>query len=263
MQRTTRLGTKLIAGVTAMMFAGTACTQSSTEGTTSEAREVTVEVWTQVADESGVRQLESVGSSKLGLDEITFDRAVIIGGLEKTTNLMKIPSGSTFVVPLNTGETATVLRTADGVELVSFTGPQQGTAELPRGAVKSVRLLADGFELFMKDSKSTTADTVIELQGLEKLGVERDHVVGALALQSLLMSLEDTEQLSPPVAIALIAAAVAWVWFATCGSFVTYCAYKCWAWPNQETQCAGLTVKSGNSGLDITLGGGYSCRCTW
>ena len=263
MQRTTRLGTKVIAGVTAMMFAATACSQQS--GTeTSEAREVTVEVWSHMDDESGLRQLQSIGSSKLSLDDIDFERAVIIDGAKATTNVMKIPAGSTFVVPLNNAETATVKRTADGVELVSFTGPQEGTKELPRGAVKAIKLLPDGFELFMKDSPdSTKADTVIKLQGLDELGADRDQVVGALALQSLLMSLEDTEQLSPPVAIALIAASVAYVWFASCGGLVSYCAYKCWAYPNMETQCAGLTVKGGNSGVSIRVGGGYSCRCTW
>jgi hypothetical protein len=63
--------------------------------------------------------------------------------------------------------------------------------------------------------------------------------------------------------IALVAGAVAAAWFTACGSLVAFCAYKCWAWPNMETQCAGLNVKAGDGGLDITLGGGYSCRCSW
>ena len=262
MQRMTSVTTKLIAGVTAMTFASVACTQQSTT-TPPEARELTVEVWSHVEDESGLRQLESIGSSKLALDDVELERTIILDGTEVRTNLAKITAGSTFDVPLNTGETATVRRTADGVELVSFTGPQEGTPELPRGAVKSIRLLADGFEMVLKDSPTPEATTVIKLHGLDNAGDKRDLVRDALALQSLLISLEDTEQLSPPVAIALIAAAVTAAWFTSCGALVTYCAWKCWAWPNMETQCAGLKVKSGDSGLDIELGGGYSCRCSW
>lgn len=251
-----RIATKLIAGLTLVAFTTIACTQQATE--TAEEKTITVAVSTQVEG-----KLESVGSSEMSLASLELERIVILDGVEQAANVMKIAAGKTFTVPLNTGERATVKRTSDGIELVSFTGPQEDIAEqLPRGAVTSIRMHAAKFELFLRDSKSTTADTVIEVGGLEA-GDQRELVVGALALQSLLISLEDTEQLNPVVAIALIAAAVTAVWFTTCGSFAAYCAYKCWAWPNQETQCAGLTVKSGNSGLDITLGGGYSCRCTW
>jgi hypothetical protein len=209
-------------------------------------------------------KLESIGSSDMSLATLELERVIILDGVESITNVVKIAAGKTFDVPLNTGETAKVLRTADGIELVSFTGPQEDIAEqLPRGAVKTIHLHADKFELFMKDSKNTSADTVIQLHGLDTVGNQRDLVVGALGLQALLISLEDTEQLGPGAVIALVAGAVAAAWFTSCGSLVAYCAYKCWAWPNMVTSCAGLNVKAGNGGLDITLGGGYSCSCSW
>ena len=254
MQRTTTLGTKLIAGVTLLAFGTIACTQ---QATTTETREVTVETWRAGDDQPP--QLWS--SSEVPLDQITFARKVIVDGVPSTVGLGKIPAGTTFDVPLNNGETATLRKTADRVELVSFTGPTTTEANAPRGTVKAVQIQDGGFALYYADSPNKTADILMKVPGIDKLGAtEREAILDGLALQTLLFSLEDVEQAGGVVAIAILVGLVSAAWLWICYDTAKSCADRCeYAW-GFESSCGGLTITWGDS-LGIELGGLYSCRC--
>ncbi|HTE56744.1 MAG TPA: hypothetical protein VK698_38085 [Kofleriaceae bacterium] len=260
MKRTYSLAAKLVAGLTAVAFTGMGCTAGQDPGGADPgARQVTVQVWTNLPDESGTRQMQDFGSSGFLLDDFaSWERALVVDGVE-TTDLATIRRGNQIVVPLDTGETATLVRRGDRLELDSFTGADDGASELPRGAVHAVRLLPAGFEVFLTGSTSDAPDTVVKLSGIEDLDAEQSALVAALALEAMLVSLEDGEQIAPAIAIAIIAAIVGAAWLALCGGLAWECAYRCSGWPGFQTQCAGVTVSVNPT--NVQVGGGYSCRC--
>lgn len=260
MKRTFSLKTKLVACTTAVAFAAMGCSAGQDAGSDDPgAREVTMEVLTNVADESGVRHLQSFGATQLTLDEFpSWTRAFVIDGGE-SYDLDRVRDGVEIVIPLNTGETATIRRDGDRLELVDFTGEDDGTAELPRGAVSSVRMLSSEIQVFLSGSTGAEPDTIVKLSGLDDLDQERTALVTALALNALLVSLEDGEQIAPAVAIAIIAAIVGAAWLALCGGLAWECAYRCSNYAGFQTQCAGVTVNINPTSVQV--GGGYSCRC--
>jgi len=260
MKREHSLASKMIAIMTATGVVGLGCSahESGADGDPGS-REVTMEVWTNLPDESGERKMLSMGTSTSTLDEmVSAERDFVIDGGE-SSDLGRVRSGSEIVVPLNTGDTATLVRKGDRLELVSFTGDDDGNGDLPRGAVEAVRLLDDGIEVFLSGSQGPDADTIVRLSGIEDLDAERSALVTSLALETILVSLEDTEQIAPAVAIAIIAAIVGGAWLAVCGGIAWYCAYECAGGNGFEVQCAGVTVTINPPGANV--GGGYSCRC--
>jgi hypothetical protein len=254
MQRTTTLGTKLIAGVTLLAFGAVACTQ---QAATTETREVTVETW-----RAGDGAPELWSSSTVPIDEIEFARKVIVDGTPSTVGLAAIPTNTTFDVPLNNGETATLKKIGDRVELVSFTGPRMTEASTPRGTVKAVELQEDGYALFYDGSSSTKPDILIEVPDLERLGAtERAQVVNALALQTLLISLEDVEQTPAHIVMAILVAVVGLAWLWTCYDTAQSCAERCEDYAGWESTCLDLLVVWNGDGLSVGGSGPYSCRC--
>jgi hypothetical protein len=261
MRKTYSVASKLVAMMTAAGVVGLGCTagQDQDRGGDPGAREVTMEVWTNLPDDSGTRTMTRMGANTSTLDELLKgERGFVVDGGE-SSDLARVRSGSEIVVPLNTGETATLVRKGDRLELASFTGDDDGAGDLPRGAVHAVRLLDDGFEVFLSGSQSTDPDTIVRLSGIEDLDAERSALVTSLALATMLVSLEDTEQIVPVVAIAIIAAIVGSAWLAICGGLAWYCADHCQNFNGFATECAGVTVTTTPPG--VTVGGGYSCRC--
>jgi len=261
MKKTYSIGSKLVAALTAAGVIGMGCTTADDPEATGDpgAREVTLDVWTNLPDDKGVRQRTQLGTTTTTLDELLdADRVFVADGAE-SSDLATLWTASEIVVPLNTGETATLVRKGDRLELASFTGEDDGTGDMPRGAVSAVRLLPDGIDVFLAGSDSAEADTTLRLSGLEDLDAERSELVASLSLDAMLVSLEDGEQIAPPVAIALIAAVVGSFWLAICGGLAWECATRCEYWTGFETQCAGITVTVNPT--TVTGGGGYSCRC--
>jgi hypothetical protein len=216
-------------------------------------------MWTNLPDESGVRTMTQLGSETAMLDElVSADRQLVVDGVE-STDLALLRSGSEIVVPLNTGETATLARKGDRLELVSFTGEDDGTGDVPRGAIEAVRMLDDGIEVFLSGSDASGPDTIVRVSGVEDLDPERQALVTSLALDTILVSLEDTEQIAATVAVALIAAALGVVWMGVCGALTWHCAIKCENSNGFAVGCAGLTVNA--NPFSVTVGGGYSCTC--
>lgn len=254
MQRTKTLETKLIAGLTLIAFASAACTMQAPTPTAS--RQVTVETW-----RAGDQEPELWSSSQLPLDEITYARRVVIDGVASTIGLGTLPTDITFSVPLNTGETAMLRSSASRIELVSFTGPTEGPAGQPRGTVKAVELREDGFALFYADSRSTSADVLIKLPELAGMSAsERDAVIGALAVHSILLSLEDVEQyVWIAMAILIASVTISWMWI--CYDVAKSCAERCEDHSGWESSCGGLTVSWNGDGMGFETGGLYSCRC--
>ncbi len=260
MNRKYSRGTKMVAGLTSIAFAAMGCAaQDGAPGVEAGEREVTMEVWTNLADESGTRKLQQLGTSSFALGEYAgWERPFTVDGGE-STDLSSVADGAEMVVPLNNGETATLVRRADRLELVSFTGEDDGSSELPRGAVSAVRMLPDGIEVFLAGSGSKEPDTIVRLSGIDDLDQERSALIESLTLSSLLVSLEDQEQIAAVVAIAIIVAVVGSAWMAVCGGLAWECAYRCEASNGFETQCASLTVKVNPT--EVQVGGGYGCRC--
>jgi hypothetical protein len=259
MKRTFSLKTKLVACTTTVAFAAMGCGAGQDSAEDPGAREVTMEVLTNVADDSGARQMQSFGTTTLTLDEFpSWTRSFVIDGGE-STDLGQVRDGAEIVIPLNTGETATVRREGDRFELVAFTGEDDGTAELPRGAVSAVRMLDSEIQVFLSGGAGDQPDTIVRLSGIDDLDQERAALVTALALNALLVSLEDGEQIVPAVAIAIIAAIVGAAWLALCGGLAWECAYRCQNYAGFQTQCAGVTVNINPTSVQV--GGGYSCRC--
>ncbi len=261
MKKTYSRASKLIVILTATGLIGLGCAaeQDPEAGGDPGSREVTLEVLSNLPDEGGVRKLVSLGSDTALMDDLMMlERPFVIDG-DETRDLTRVRTGSDIVVSLNTGESATLRRSGDRLELASFTGEDDGEGDMPRGAVEAVRMLDGGIELFLSGSEGSEADTIIRLSGIEDLDAERGALVTSLALDSILVSLEDTEQISPPVAIALIAAYMGQVWMTTCGSLTAFCDWKCWSYRSFDVGCAGLTVSA--DPFSITLGGGYSCTC--
>ena len=251
MQRTTTFGTKLIAGLTLFAFGTIACTQ---QATTTETREVTVETW-----RTGEQAPELWSSSTVPVDELTFARKVIVNGVTSTVGLADIPANTTFDVPLNNGETATLRKTADRVELVSFTGPRETEAKAPRGTVKAVQIQDDGYALYYDGSSSDKPDILIKVPDLG--ANERAGVVNALALQTLLISLEDVEQTPVHVVMAILVGVVALAWLWTCYDTAQSCAARCEDYAGWESTCLDLLVVWNGDGLSVGGSGPYSCRC--
>ena len=261
MRKTYSLTSKLIAMLTATGLVGLGCAGAGDpdQGGDPGAREVTMEVWTNLPDDSGRRTLTRMGTNTVTLNDLlTGERELVIDGAQ-SSDLARLRSGGEIVVPLNTGETATLVRTGDLLELVSFTGDDDGAGDLPRGAVEGVRMLDDGIEVFLSGQEGSDPDTIVRLSGIEDLDAERAVLVTSLALDTILVSLEDTEQIAPAVAIAIIAAIVGAAWLAICGGLAWHCASQCQHANGFETQCAGVTVTVNPPGA--TVGGGYACRC--
>ncbi|HKE19862.1 MAG TPA: hypothetical protein VKB80_33530 [Kofleriaceae bacterium] len=262
MKKTYSVASKLCAMLTAAGVIGLGCTaaqDSDRGGDDPGSRAVTMEVWTNLPDDSGVRTLTRMGTNTATLDDmLSRERSFVIDGGE-SSDLARVRSGAEIVVPLNTGETATLVRKGDRLELASFTGDDDGAGDLPRGAVQAVRLLDDGIEVFLSGSDGTDPDTIVHMSGIEDLDAERAALVTSLALDTILVSLEDSEQIAPAVAIAIIAAIVGSTWLFICGGLAWHCADQCQNANGFETQCAGLTVTVDPPGAQI--GGGYSCRC--
>lgn len=262
MKRTYSLTSKLIAALTAVGVAGLGCSTAEDDGAEAApgAREVTLEMWTNLPDDSGQRTLTRMGASTTTLDELmSSQRTFVVDGSE-TTDLARLRTGGEIVVPLNTGESATLVSEGDRLELAGFTGEDDGSSALPRGAVEAVRLLPDGIEVFLAGSDSDDADTIVRVSGLEDLDAERGALLISLALDTILVSLEDTEQIPPPVAIAIIVGIVGGVWLGICGSLAWYCADHCQYNNGFKVECAGISVSVDPPGA--TFGGGYSCTCT-
>jgi len=260
MQRTYSLTSKVIAALTAMGLAGLGCTSGDPEaaGDPSD-RQVTLDVWTNVPDESGERELMEMGTTDTTLGELmSSGRTLMVDGFE-TQDLSAVRAGDEIVVPLNTGDTATLTRKADRLELTSFTGEDDGTDELPRGAVGAVRLLPDGVDVFLSGSQGSDADTIMRVSGLEDLEAERSALVTSLALDALLVSLEDGEQIPPAVAIAIIGGLVGSFWLGICGWTAWDCAHQCENNAGFEVHCAGITVSVNPPGVHTS--GGFDCRC--
>ena len=261
MKKTYSRTSKIIALLTATGVIGLGC--ASEEGPSADtdpgSREVTLEVLSNMPDDAGVRKLTSLGSDVALVNELMMlERPFVIDG-EETSDLTRVRTGTEIVVELNTGETATLRRTDDRIDLVDFTGEDTGESDTPRGAIESVRLLDSGIEVFMAGSQGSDPDTIVRMSGIEDLDAERRALVTSLALDTILATLEDTEQLNPVAIIALVAAYLGSVWFASCGSLTSYCAWKCWAYRSFDVGCAGLTVSA--EPFNVTLGGGYSCTC--
>jgi hypothetical protein len=263
MKRTHSVGTKVVAMMTAVGLVGLGCAGHD-PGPDDDpgAREVTVDVFTNLPDESGTRRLQQMGSDSFRLDEVPdWQRALLVDG-EETYDLAGVRDGAEIVVPLNTGDTATIARRGDRLELVSFTGDDDGSGDLPRGAVSAVRLLPDQFEVFLSGSGSSEPDTIVKLSGIEDLTAESRALVLSLALDTLLVSLEDAEQGIPVlVAIAIIAAVVGSAWLAVCGGLAWECATRCQNASGFETTCANVKVTINPTSVQV--GSGYSCRCLW
>ncbi len=261
MRKTYSLASRFIAALTAAGVVGLGCTTTQDGGPEAEpgAREVTLEVWTNLPDDSGTRRLTRMGTSASTLDELmTAERTFVVDGGE-TTDLARLRTGSEIVVPLNTGETATLVSKGDRLELASFTGEDDGAGDLPRGAVEAVRFLPDGIEVFLSGSGGDEADTIVRVSGLEDLDAERGSLLTSLALDTILVSLEDTEQIYPAVAIAIIVGIVGGAWLAICGGLAWYCADHCQYYRDFAVTCSGITVNVDPPGA--TFGGGYSCSC--
>jgi hypothetical protein len=259
MNRTYSLAAKLVAASTALSFVAMGCTAGQDGEIDPGARSVTLEVFTNVPGEDGVRQMQPFGTTEFALDDFqTWERTFVIDGGE-STDLAALRTADRIEVPLNTGETATLVRRGDRLELDSFTGTDDGAGELPRGAVQAVRMAPGGIEIFLAGSSGPDPDTVVNLIGIDDLGAEKTALVSALALDALLVSLEDGEQIAPAIAIAIIAAIVGSAWLAVCGGLAIDCSYRCANNAGFETQCAGVTVSVNPT--SVTVGGGYSCRC--
>jgi hypothetical protein len=260
--RTYSLPTKVIAMLTAVGLVGLGCAgaEDADVGADPGSREVSLEVWTNLADDSGTRTKTSMGSTTATLDELqAAQRALVIDG-EESSDLARVRSGSEIVVPLNTGETATLKRDGDRLELVSFTGEDDGTGDLPRGAVSAVRLLDDGVDVFLTGSKGDAPDTSVRVSGIEDLDAERGALVTSLALRTILVSLEEEQQFFDPITMTLqIAAAVAVAWWAVCGATVWDCASECWTGSGIEVKCGGLRVSTNPWAIDFS--GEHGCRC--
>jgi hypothetical protein len=258
---------KLIAMLTAVGLVGLGCSGAGEAdpavdpGVDPGTREVTTEVWTNIADESGARKLISMGAHTQTLDEAQpAPRELVIDGAE-SSDLARVQSGSEIVVPLNTGETAILARNGDRLELVSFTGEDDGTGDLPRGAVEAVRMLDEGIEVFLTGSAGDEPDTIVRVSGIEDLDAERAGLVTSLALDTLLVSLEDTEQwFNPTSVIALVAGALGVIWLETCAALLGYCAYNCFGGNGIEVKCGGVKVNSNPFSVEANLE--YSCSCT-
>ena len=259
MKRTYSLAAKIVAASTALSFAGIGCTAGQDGELDPGARTVTLEVFTNVPGEDGARQMQPFGTTELALGDFqTWERSFVVDGGE-SSDLADLRTGTRIEVPLNTGETATLVRRGDRLELQSFTGADDGAGELPRGAVRAVRMTTAGIEIFLAGSSGPDPDTVVNLVGIDDLGAEKTALVGALALDALLVSLEDGEQIAPAIAIAIIAAIVGGAWLAVCGGLAIDCSYRCANNAGFQTQCAGVTVSVNPT--SVTVGGGYSCRC--
>jgi hypothetical protein len=261
MKKTYSMAAKFVATMTSVTFAGMACSTGPESPIDEDVgdRTVTLQLWFNAPNESGVREMTQLPSSSFSLAEFpAWERALVVDGAE-TFDAESVRQGSQIVVPLNTGETATLVRNGDRLELASFTGEDDGTSELPRGAVKAVRMLPDGIDIFLAGSDDNEADSVVRLSGIEDLEQEQRALVTALALQALVLSLEDGEQL-PPVAfiLAAIAAVVTIGWMTLCGATVADCVYRCQGRNGFSVNCAGLKV---SWPLSVEIGGGFSCRC--
>ena len=261
MKKTYSMASKLVAAVTAAGLVGLGCTASEDPelGGDPGQREVTLDVWSNLEDDTGAKELSKVGTTTATLDQLlSGERELIVDGVA-THDRDSLRSGSEIVVPLNTGDTATLVRDGDVIVLASFTGEDDGTSEMPRGAVRAVRLLSDGIEIYLSGSEGPAPDSVLRLAGVEDLDAERSALVNSLALDALLVSLEDGEQIAPSVAIAIIAAIVAAIWLATCGNLAWHCAYQCEGSNGFEVQCAFTTVSVNPT--FVRWGGGLGCRC--
>lgn len=261
--RTYSLKCKVIAALTAVGLVGLGCAGGAEDAAVEAdpgSREVTMEVWINVEDESGARTMTSMGSNAASLDEIQpGSRALVIDGTE-TSDLGRVRSGNEIVIPLNTGETATLQREEDRLTLVSFTGEDDGTSDLPRGAVEAVRMLDDGIEVYLSGSTGDEPDSIVRVSGLEDLDAERSVLITALALDHVLVSLEDAEQLIPAIAIGSILGRMGAVWAATCGSLLAYCAWHCVDWPGFAVECGAAKVTWEPLSVDFTFGFGCTCR---
>jgi hypothetical protein len=260
MKKTYSVGAKFVAVLTSVAFAGMACTAGTDSPLDDVAdRSVTVQLWINAPDESGAKQLTELPSSSFLLGEFpSWERALVVDG-EDTYDAESVRQGTEIVVPLNTGEMATLIREGDRLVLASFTGEDDGTSQLPRGAVSSVRMLPDGIEIFLDGSVDAEPDSIVRLSGIEDLEQEQRAIVTALAMQTLVVSLEDGEQLPPvPVILAAIAAVVAVGWMALCGVSVANCISRCQTRNGFEVKCGGLKV---SWPLSIEISGGFSCRC--
>jgi hypothetical protein len=258
--RTYSLPSKVIAMLTAVGLVGLGCTgaEDPDPGADPGSREVSLEVSTNVEDENGARSMARMGTDTATLDELQKPRTLVIDGAE-SSDLARVRSASEIVVPLNTGETATLARHEDRLELVSFTGEDDGAGDLPRGAVEAVRMLDEGIEVFLTGSTGDEPDTIVRVSGIEDLDAERSALVTSLALDTILVSLEDTEQIPPPVAIAMIAAALGAFYMAICGALMWECANKCEYWTGWETDCGDFHVKTTPFSIDVNMDAG--CRC--
>lgn len=261
MRKTYSVGAKLVAALTSATFAGMACSTAPDSPLDDVGdRSVTMRVWLNAPNDSGAREMTELPSSSFLLAEFpSWERALIVDSVE-TYDIESAREGAEIVVPLNTGETATLVRTGDRLELASFTGEDDGTSELPRGAVKSVRMLDDGIEVFLDGSGSPDPDAIIRVSGIEDLEREQSVLVTALALQTLVVSLEDGEQVLPHIGVILaaIAAVVTVSWLALCTGTVTTCVNRCKQRNGFEVKCGGLKV---SWPLSIEISGGFSCRC--
>jgi len=263
MKKIHSLKTKSVAVLTAFGLAAMGCASSADE-TPAEgdpgARQVTLEVWTNVPDDTGARQMVEMGSETIALDDhVSGDRALVVDGVE-TNDLAALRDGSEIVVPLNTGETATLARQGDRLELVSFTGEDDGSGEVPRGAVRAVRMLAGEYQVFTAGSDGAEADIIVRLSGIEDLPRESEALVTALALQTLLASLEDQEQIPPAAAWAIVVGIVAAGWLLICGATVWDCATRCESAAGFHVDCANLQV-SVNPTFTMDIGDGFGCYC--
>ena len=262
MKKICSLETKLVAVVTALGLVGMGCASSEEAPQEGDpgARQVTLEVLASVPDDTGARQLQEMGSETIALDEYTsWDRALVVDGVE-TNDLASLRQGSEIVVPLNTGESATLARRGDRLELVSFTGEDDGSGEVPRGAVSAVRMLAGEYQVFTAGSDGADPDMIVRLAGLEDLQQESDALVTALALKTLLASLEDQEQIAPAIAWAIVVGIVAAGWLAICGGTVWDCANRCESSPGFHVDCANLQV-SVEPTFTLNIGDGFGCYC--
>ncbi len=195
MKKTHCMKSKFVAALTAVGLASLGCASSAEDSPISGDpgdRQVTAEVLMNLPDESGARTVKPLGSETFALaDYASWDRALVVNGVE-THDLAALRSGSEIVVPLNTGETATLVRRGDRLELESFTGEDDGAGESPRGAVGAVELLPAEYHVYLAGSDGSAPDTMVRLSGVEDLPEEAADLVTALALQTLLSTLEDT-----------------------------------------------------------------------
>jgi hypothetical protein len=204
-----------------------------------------------VDPESGELTSVTIAQDEFALGEYQWqERELMVDGA-RTLELDGIHTGTEIVVPLRGGGSMTLHRTGDVLEIVNVeTNASYDSAKLPRVRVG---------QSFVEVVGAEDASVLVDVQGVEDLPDVERALATSLALDILLASVEDVDQVAPAVIIAAVAAVVGAAWLAACGVTLGTCVNRCGE--EFEVRCGFLDVDVDFPHVSVGGSFSFSCKC--